>query len=167
MSRTQSLIGSAIFLILAPGTVAGLIPWLIRRASPSSPWLDGTPLAAAGALLCLAGLAGLLASFLRFAWEGLGTPAPVAPTRTLVVTGLYRHVRNPMYVAVTALIAGQALVFANPWTLAYGAAVWAAFHAFILTYEEPTLRRSFPDQYATYVRNVPRWLPRLKPWSPP
>lgn len=166
MSRTESLLGSAVFLILAPGTVAGLLPWLIRRWSPPSPLLEGPLPMLAGALISLAGLAGLLACFLRFAWQGRGTPAPIAPTQTLVVTGLYRHVRNPMYLAVTALILGQALVFASPWTLAYGAVIWALFHAFILTYEEPTLRRSFPHQYGPYVRNVPRWLPRLKPWSP-
>lgn len=166
MSRSKSLLGSAAFLFLAPGAVAGLAPWLIRRWSEPVALLSAPLVAAAGSLICLAGLAGLIACFLRFAWQGRGTPAPVAPTEILVTTGLYRHLRNPMYLAVVALIAGQALLSASLWTLAYGAVIWAVFHAFILTYEEPRLRRSFPDQYGPYVRNVPRWLPHQKPWSP-
>lgn len=165
MTRTSSLLGSAAFLVAAPGVVAGLVPWWI------SGWRARPPLSSAlpvlGAVLILLGAAGLLACFARFALQGRGTPAPIAPTERLVVTGLYRHVRNPMYVAVTALILGQALLFGHPGLVAYGALVWVAFHAFVLTYEEPTLRRSFPDQYAAYVRNVPRWLPRLTPWSTP
>ena len=103
---------------------------------------------------------------MRFAIEGLGTPAPIAPTRHLVVTGFYRHVRNPMYVAVLAVILGQALLFANARLLAYGAAFWLACHLFVVFYEEPTLRRSFGADYDAFRANVPRWIPRLRPWSP-
>lgn len=166
-SRAASLAGSALFLLVAPGTVAGYLPWLIGRWRFDDDFGAFLPVRAAGALLALAGALVLLECFVRFAWRGLGTPAPVAPTRRLIVTGLYRHVRNPMYVAVFALIAGQALLFGSLPLLAYGAAVWAAFHLFVLIYEEPTLRRQFPDDYRAFVAAVPRWLPRLRPWPGP
>ena len=107
---------------------------------------------------------GLLDSFARFALEGLGTPAPIAPPRNLVVSGLYRHVRNPIYVAVVAVILGQAVLFADWRLLGYGALIWLAFHTFVLAYEEPTLRQSYGAEYESYRANVPRWLPRLTPW---
>jgi protein-S-isoprenylcysteine O-methyltransferase Ste14 len=140
------------------------LPWLITRWRSAGDLGESSLARAAGALLIVAGGAVLVECFVRFAWRGLGTPAPVAPTRRLIVTGLYRHVRNPMYVAVFALIAGQTLLFESLPLLAYAAAVWAAFHIFVLLYEEPTLRRQFPDDYALFVRHVPRWLPRLRPW---
>lgn len=166
-SRAASLAASALFLIVAPGTVAGYLPWLITRWRFGVDFGSSTAVPASGALLACAGAAILLECFVRFAWRGLGTPAPIAPTRRLIVTGLYRHVRNPMYVAVFAVIAGQALLLGSLPLLAYAAAVWFAFHLFVLAYEEPALRRQFPEDYAPFVRNVPRWLPRLRPWRPP
>ena len=165
MTRATSLFGSALFLVLAPGTVALLVPHLIKLATPRAA-LPGWPLLALlGAVFALLGVAVLLESFLRFALQGRGTPAPVAPPERLVISGFYRYVRNPMYVAVLAMVAGQGLVTARPWTLAYGLGLWAVFHAFVVSYEEPTLRRSFPDQYGPYFANVRRWLPRLRPWK--
>ena len=79
-------------------------------------------------------------SFARFALEGLGTPAPIAPTQRLVVTGLYRYVRNPIYIAVVAVIFVQALLFGDWRLLWYGALLWLAFHLFVVMYEEPTLK---------------------------
>jgi len=163
-SRSASLLGSALFLIVAPGTFAGYLPWLITRWRFGDGLGDLPGLRAAGLLLLVLGGLALLECFLRFAWQGLGTPAPVAPPQRLIVTGLYRHVRNPMYVAVLSLVFGQALFFGRPSLLVYGAALWAAFHAFVVAYEEPTLRARFPEQHARYVRAVPRWLPRLRPW---
>lgn len=162
MTRRVAVAGSILFFVLVPGTFAGVIPWWITRWNLS---YSNTGLMIAGGLLAGAGLIALVASFARFALDGLGTPAPVAPPGTLVVTGLYRHVRNPMYVGVMATILGQALIFYNPGLVAYGVAVWLAFHAFILMYEEPTLRVGFGDQYTAYFAAVPRWIPRLKPWS--
>jgi len=104
-------------------------------------------------------------SFARFAIHGLGTPAPVAPPQKLVVTGLYRYVRNPMYVSVVAIILGQALLFGDWRLVVYGAVFWLACHAFVLVYEEPTLRRKFGAQYEGFCANVPRWIPRLTPWQ--
>jgi protein-S-isoprenylcysteine O-methyltransferase Ste14 len=161
-SRAASLTASLLFLVVAPGTVAVYLPWLISRWRFSDEF--GASLRGAGAVLLLLGGAVLLECFFRFAWHGFGTPAPVAPTRRLIVTGLYRHVRNPMYVAVVTLILGQALLFGQAGLLVYGGAVWLAFHLFVLAYEEPTLRRQFPADYETFVRHVPRWLPRLRPW---
>ena len=103
----------------------------------------------------------------RFAWQGLGTPAPVLPTRHLVVTGLYRHVRNPMYVSVVCALLGQALLFGNPMLLSYGGLVWLLFHIFVLAYEEPVLRAKFGPEYDAFCAEVPRWIPRLTPWTAP
>jgi protein-S-isoprenylcysteine O-methyltransferase Ste14 len=113
-----------------------------------------------------AGAAVLVHAFTRFVVEGLGTPAPVAPTAHLVVSGLYRYVRNPMYVAVVAVIAGQALLLWEPVLLTYAAVVGLAFVLFVLGYEQPTLRRQFGASYDAYRRAVPAWWPRLRPWRP-
>jgi protein-S-isoprenylcysteine O-methyltransferase Ste14 len=99
--------------------------------------------------------------------EGRGTPAPVAPTERLVVGGLYRYVRNPMYVAVGATIVGQALLLGRPWLLAYAAAFWLVVATFVRVYEEPTLIRRFGREYDAYRSAVPGWWPRRRPWSPP
>jgi protein-S-isoprenylcysteine O-methyltransferase Ste14 len=161
MSKPSAIAGSAIFFLVAPCVVAGLLPWLITR------WHGLTTsiaLIAAGAILIVAGIAVLLHAFTRFALEGSGTPAPVAPTETLVVGGIYRHVRNPMYVSVFAIILGQVLLFGSVAVLVYGVLVAAACVAFVLVYEEPTLARRYGQSYETYRRNVPGWLPRLTPW---
>jgi len=166
MRRILAILGSALFLVLAPGTVAGLVPyWISRWRFEPGPiaWL---PLRVLGALLIALGALVLLDSFARFALKGLGTPAPVFPTRHLVVSGLYRYVRNPMYVAVVAAILGQGFLFGNVRLLVYGAAVWLAFHVFVLAYEEPTLRNSFGAEYEAFCASVPRWIPRLTPWQP-
>jgi protein-S-isoprenylcysteine O-methyltransferase Ste14 len=160
MTRASAILGSALFLFLAPGTIGGAIPWWITGWPAPHPG----PLAVAGAGLILLGGLLLLECFGRFAWQGRGTPAPIAPTARLVVSGPYRRVRNPMYVAVLALIFGQAALFASGPLAIYGLVIWAAFHAFVLGYEEPTLRRSFPADYAAFFAAVPRWRPRLRPW---
>jgi protein-S-isoprenylcysteine O-methyltransferase Ste14 len=115
-------------------------------------------------MLITLGVIGVLDSFVRFAVQGLGTPAPVFPTRHLVVTGLYRYVRNPMYVAVFSTILGQGLLLGSVSLLEYGGLVWLAFHVFVLAYEEPTLRASFGAEYEVFCREVPRWIPRSTPW---
>jgi protein-S-isoprenylcysteine O-methyltransferase Ste14 len=162
MRKVLSVLGSAIFLVIAPGFIAGLVPrWIYRSAEPAT-WL--VPVRAFGALLIAAGAGVLLECFGRFALKGLGTPAPIFPTRHLVVTGLYRYVRNPMYVAVLSLIFGQGLLLGIPAILEYGAFIWLAFHLFVLAYEEPTLLSAYGEEYACFCANVPRWIPRLSPW---
>ena len=166
MRRIGSIVGSAIFLVIAPGTLAVYIPWTITRWRFAPPLLGITAFRILGALMIAAGLTVLLDSFARFAIQGLGTPAPVAPPQRLVVTGLYRYVRNPMYVAVSSLIFGQGLLFGSASLLRYGLIVWLGFFAFVLLYEEPTLRRKFGDEYRQYCTRVPRWIPRLRPIPP-
>src|SRR5579859_1115053 len=164
MRRVLAVLGSAFFLAIAPGTVAGLVPWWISHWRMQSPLLGFFPVRIVGALLIAAGLPVLLDSFARFALKGLGTPAPVFPTRHLVVSGLYRYVRNPMYVAVVSLIFGQGLLLGNVHVLEYGFLIWLAFHLFVLLYEEPTLRATFGSEYENFCVNVPRWIPRFRPW---
>jgi protein-S-isoprenylcysteine O-methyltransferase Ste14 len=108
----------------------------------------------------------LVSAFARFVVEGIGTPAPVAPTERLVVGGLYRYVRNPVYLAVGATIVGQALLLGRPVLLVYALAFAATVAAFVHGYEEPTLAHRFGDDYEKYRRAVPAWRPRLRPWRP-
>jgi protein-S-isoprenylcysteine O-methyltransferase Ste14 len=150
--------GSAVFLVTVPGTVAGLAPWWLTG------WQAGTPyplaLRAGGAVLLAIGGLALVHAFIRFVIEGTGTPAPAAPTQRLVIGGLYRYVRNPMYLAVLAVIVGQALLLSRPVLLTYAAAVGAAVGAFARWYEEPTLARRYGAQYQAYRQQVPAWWPR-------
>ena len=166
MRKVLAVLGSAVFLVLAPGFVAGLVPWWISHWRMEDPLLGVAVLRWVGGVLIGIGSVGLLDSFLRFALQGLGTPAPVFPTRHLVVSGLYRYVRNPMYVAVVSTILGQALLLGNGALLEYGALVWLLFHLFVLAYEEPTLRGSFGPEYNEFCTAVPRWIPRITPWRP-
>ena len=166
MRRVFAILGSAIFFIVAPGTVSALLPWWISRWRFQAPLLGFGFLRAVGVLLIIAGGLVLLDSFARFAFQGLGTPAPVFPTRHLVVTGLYRHVRNPIYIANVLAIAGQGLLFGDVRLLVYGALVWLFFHLVVLGYEEPTLRATFGLEYEDFSAHVPRWLPHARPWRP-
>src|SRR6516225_12162598 len=163
MRRILAILGSAIFLVIAPGIVAGYVPWRICRWHVGAPLLGTSSLRVLGTLFIAAGLPVLLDSFARFALQGLGTPAPIFPTQHLVVSGLFRYVRNPMYVAVVLLILGQGLLFANAPLLEYAVAVAIGFHLFVLLYEEPTLRRTYGPEYDEFCANVRRWLPRLHP----
>lgn len=161
MRRVSPIAGSALFFVLTPGTVAGWVPWWTSRWEIQPALLGFFPLRIVGVVLIVAGLPILLDSFARFAVEGLGTPAPVFPTKHLVVTGWYRYVRNPMYVAVTWIVVGQALLLGDIRVLNYGIIVWLLAFAFVLIYEEPTMRATFGDEYVRYRANVPRWIPRI------
>ena len=153
------------FLVLAPGVVAGLIPWLLTGWEVREPLPHWLPLRIAGVILLAAGTAALLDAFWRFVVEGLGTPAPVAPTEHLVVGGLYRYVRNPMYLAVGATIVGQALLLGQPILLLYAVAFAVVVASFVHWYEEPTLKDQFGEQYEAYQRAVPAWWPRREGWN--
>ena len=159
MRRPSAAAGSALFFAVAPAVVAGLIPWLLTGWDLEGDWW--LPLRILGWALIVAGAVVLVLAFVRFVVEGLGTPAPVAPTERLVVGGLYRYVRNVMYVAVTAAILGQALLLGSVALLVYAALAWAAMAAFAKLHEEPTLARRYGAQYEMYRRAVPAWWPRL------
>src|SRR3954452_7294753 len=106
MRKTIAVLGSALFFAVVPSVLAGVILWSIAHWEYRPPYFDLQATRAVGMLLIAAGLPGIVDSFARFALQGLGTPAPIAPTQNLVVTGLYRHVRNPIYIAVVAVILG-------------------------------------------------------------
>jgi protein-S-isoprenylcysteine O-methyltransferase Ste14 len=163
MKRPAAVVATAAFFFLAPGTVAGLIPFWISRWEFRPPFFGLEAVRWLGVLLIALAAPVLLESFARFALEGLGTPAPVLPTHHLVVKGFYRYVRNPMYVAVATVIFGQALLFGNRFLLFYAAVVWTTFHGFVLSYEEPKLRRTYGAEYEAYCAKVPRWIPRIIP----
>jgi protein-S-isoprenylcysteine O-methyltransferase Ste14 len=143
------------------------VPWLLTGWEVEEPRAYWLPLRLAGAVFLGAGLVVLLDAFIRFVREGVGTPAPVAPTEKLVVGGVYRYVRNPMYLAVGAVIVGQALLLGQlvlvPYAALFGLAVWT----FVRWYEEPTLRRRFGGEYEAYSHAVPAWWPRRIPWHRP
>jgi protein-S-isoprenylcysteine O-methyltransferase Ste14 len=159
MSRGTAAVGTVVFLLLAPGVVAGVIPWLLTRWEVEKAlWI---PLRLAGGVILASSVGVLLHAFARFVVEGIGTPAPVAPTERLVIGGLYRYVRNPMYLAVVGAIVGQALLLGQLELVGYAALVAAAFVVFVRWYEEPTLHRQFGEEYDAYRRAVPGWRPRL------
>jgi protein-S-isoprenylcysteine O-methyltransferase Ste14 len=167
MRRSTAALGSAVFFLLAPGVVVGLIPWLLtggwQARQPLPYW---APVRVLGGALLIAGVIALVGAFVRFVVEGFGTPAPVAAPEHLVIGGVYRYVRNPMYVAVLAAIVGQSLLLGRLGLLLYAGVTWVAVTAFVRFYEEPTLTRRFGAEYEAYRRAVPAWWPRLRPWDP-
>jgi protein-S-isoprenylcysteine O-methyltransferase Ste14 len=159
--------GSFVFFWIAPATVAGWIPWMITAWRMQPPVLGASGSRWLGGVLLGVGAIAVVECFARFALKGLGTPAPLAPTERLVVSGLYRYVRNPMYVGVVLAILGQALLFGSLVLIQYAALVWLFFFAFVILYEEPALRRQFGSSYENYRANVRRWWPRITPWRGP
>ncbi|MGV0717243.1 isoprenylcysteine carboxylmethyltransferase family protein [Mycolicibacterium sp. XJ662] len=163
MRISTAALGSAAFFVVAPGTVVGLGPWLITRWE--IPGSSPTVRVAIGAAMVVLGLIPPIHAFIEFARAG-GTPMPAAPTERLVVTGFNRFVRNPMYVGLLVAILGQSVLFDNLWLVLYAALGWVATASFVRWYEEPTLVRTYGEQYEEYRRNVPAWTPRLTPWTP-
>jgi protein-S-isoprenylcysteine O-methyltransferase Ste14 len=145
-----------IFTILVPGTIVAAIPYLLLRGEPA-------PHPGFLRLLGLLPLALGVSVYLWCAWDfastGRGTPAPIDPPRMLVARGLYRVVRNPMYVGVLLVLIGESMVFSSRVILQYAFFVWLMFHLFVVFYEEPTLRKKFGAAYEEYRRNVSRWIP--------
>jgi protein-S-isoprenylcysteine O-methyltransferase Ste14 len=161
-SLLRAALGTLLFTLLVPGTVVGLVPYWLTGHRLAPPLLGVAATRWLGALLFLAGLPVFVGFLLRFVREGRGTPAPVAPTERLVVGGAFRFVRNPGYLGVLALVAGQGLWFGSAAVLAYAAALAVGFHLFVVLYEEPTLSRHFGADYEAYRARVPRWLPRFR-----
>jgi protein-S-isoprenylcysteine O-methyltransferase Ste14 len=153
-------LGTILFVTLVPGTVIGVVPFWLSGWRLAPPLLGWTPTRGVGVALFLLALPIFVDFLVRFVREGHGTPAPVAAPRRLVVGGAFRYVRNPGYVAVVSMIVGQGLLFGNKAVLVYAAGVAVAFHLFVVLYEEPALRGRFGEEYASYCRRVPRWIPR-------
>src|SRR5579862_1093831 len=152
------ILNTILFTILVPGTVAGYIPYRLagrftHRTSGPLEWSSIAVIALGAAI------------YFRCAWEfavrGLGTPAPIAPTKFLVTTALHRYIRNPMYVGVALVIVGEAALFHSLHVLEYAALMLTAAHTFVVLYEEPALRRHFGESYEQYCRTVPRWIPKF------
>jgi len=154
---TWNILKTLIFTIVVPGTVGVYIPYTLRgpgmHVISALGWLGIAPVAIGAAV------------YLWCAWDfaafGRGTPLPLDAPKRLVARGLYRFVRNPMYVGVLLAIFGQALWFGSVATLWYGIGASLFFHLFVVVYEEPTLRRQFGESYAEYRKAVPRWIPKL------
>jgi protein-S-isoprenylcysteine O-methyltransferase Ste14 len=150
------VVRAALFIVIVPGTVAGWLPWDI--SGRRHPRLD-TALGLIGTVVAVLGWLGLLWCARDFAVRGRGTPNPLDPPRALVVDGLYRFVRNPMYVAVVTSILGQAAMYRSTAVLWYAAIVAVAFHLRVIVFEEPKLTELFGSAYADYRKRVPRWVP--------
>jgi protein-S-isoprenylcysteine O-methyltransferase Ste14 len=165
LRRFWASLGSLVFFILAPGTIEGFVPWWLTGWRIGPPFFGIEPLRWVGAALIVLGLLPLLSSFARFAWAGLGTPAPIAPPTNLVVTGFYRRARNPIYVALLIVLLGQALLFGDERVAAWGVLFWLFTFAVVVLFEEPALRHQFGEEYRTYCTNVPRWVPRVIPYK--
>jgi protein-S-isoprenylcysteine O-methyltransferase Ste14 len=154
-----TLLKTLIFTIVVPATVTIYLPYSLmppRHAPPDSNfrYLGLFPILVGVGIYCWCAW--------DFAISGRGTPAPIDPPKELVARGLYRHVRNPMYVGVMSILLGEAVFFASRFMITYSLIVFVGFNLFVLLYEEPTLRRKFGESYERYCRAVPRWLPRLE-----
>lgn len=155
---------SLLWTILLPGLFAGFVPWrYLGLGQVQIDWRSPRHLISLAAIGIGAVLLG--ACIWEFARRGRGTLAPVDPPKTLVVQGLYRYVRNPMYLSVTILVLGEALLIGSLTLLAYWMVWFGAANFFVIGYEEPTLRRTFGPDYERYCATVGRWLPR-RPASP-
>ena len=145
------------FVLLLPGTVAGYIPFLMLRTGGRLRVPELGLSSAGAAVLAIAGAVVLLRCVWDFFARGKGTLAPIDPPRLLVVSGLYRFTRNPMYNGVVALIVGEAWLFGSVPLLEYALLVLVLFHLFVVVYEEPVLESQFGESYRAYRQAVPRW----------
>lgn len=159
MARIVAILKTAVFTIFVPGTVAGYVPYRLL-GSRANPVLDA--LGVLGIMAIILGGMGYFICAWNFAYHGLGTPAPIDPPKTLIVRGLNRYVRNPMYVSVLLVIFGEAALFHALRLAEYAAWAWVFFHLFVILYEEPALKRKFGNSYDEYRNSVPRWIPRCK-----
>ena len=152
---------SLLWTVLLPGVIAAYVPW--RYFGLSQVQLDLTRLSDVVGVMCIAlGVVLLAACIFEFAWSGRGTLSPADPPRHLVVRGLYRYVRNPMYLSVTMILLGEALVVHSVALTIYWVVWFAGANIFVLCHEEPALRRRFGSSYDEYTQRVARWIPRFE-----
>ena len=152
-----------LFTAIVPVTIVGIVPWRLRGHAPVG--ARGAEFVAAMTVIFIGIAIYLHTAFWSFAAIGGGTPAPIAPTKILVVHGLYRFVRNPMYIGVELAVLGQAWLFHSFRILVYLAVAAGAVYLFVVFYEEPTLRKKFGAAYDEYCMHVPRWIPRMRAWA--
>jgi protein-S-isoprenylcysteine O-methyltransferase Ste14 len=155
----MNLLKTLIFMAVAPATVTIYLPYALLTSSHAP---QPGSLRYLGLLPIIVGAVAECWCARDFAIKGRGTPAPFDPPKELVARGLYRRVRNPMYVGVMTILAGESLFFASRTLVVYALAVFVWFNIFVLLHEEPTLRRKFGEAYERYCEAVPRWLPLLK-----
>ena len=152
---TSNVVKTVIFTILVPGTVAMVLPRVIGTDASAL-----TLYSSIGFVPMVLGAAIYLWCAWDFATAGQGTPAPIDAPRRLVVRGLYRYVRNPMYVGVLTVLFGESIVFRSTRIFTYALVVCVFFSLFVMLYEEPALKRKFGASYEEYLKSVPRWIPR-------
>jgi protein-S-isoprenylcysteine O-methyltransferase Ste14 len=160
-SSVAAVAKTLVFTVFVPGTVAGYVPWRLRQNAAATP-LTGAEEWAAITVIVIGIAIYLHTAFWGFAVMGGGTPAPIMPTKILVVEGLHRFVRNPMYIGVALVVGGQAWLFRSLHIAIYMACVLSIAHLFVIFYEEPTLRKQFGEEYDRYRASVPRWIPKLR-----
>jgi protein-S-isoprenylcysteine O-methyltransferase Ste14 len=163
--NTRLVIEAGLTTLLMPGSVVGLFPYWIVRDSIAAVPVSISLLSFVPLVTGILGMGVLLHSIYAFAFHGKGTLAPIAPPKALVVRGLYRYTRNPMYLAVILILLSEAALTQRLQLLAYSGLVFTCFHLFVLLYEEPHLRTIFGESYETYRRAVPRWGIRLHPFE--
>jgi protein-S-isoprenylcysteine O-methyltransferase Ste14 len=164
-SVPRNIVATVLFTLFGgPGILLVILPWAMTRFKivADAP----ADFFAIGCVLIALGLVPLLDSIVRFVVVGRGALVPAVPTEHLVVSGLYRYMRNPMYVGIMLALGGEALLFWSTGVTIELAAVAVGFHLFVRFYEEPKLTRTFGDEYRRYQRHVKRWIPRRSPWSP-
>ena len=166
MRQRNAALASAAFFVVAPGTFAGLGPWLITRWQITEAGAGWRVVQALGVVLIVVGIIPPVHAFVEFVRAG-GTPMPIAAPKRLVVTGFNRYIRNPMYFGLLLMVLGQAMLFASLGLVVYALVFWAITAAFVRWYEEPTLTLQFGADYVAYKRGVPAWWPRLRPWPGP
>lgn len=158
----MTLIKTVIFTILSPGTLTILVPrWLLSSTTGTERFNIGI-FRYLGIVPILLGTSIYLWCAWDFTFAGKGTAAPIDPPKQLVVRGLYRYVRNPMYVGIGSVLIGEALLFQSLALVAYVGAVLLIFNLFVVLYEEPALTRKFGDPYRSFRETVPRWIPRIR-----
>ncbi len=161
-SLLAATVGTVVFVAFVPGTVVVVVPRLLSGWRIQPPPFGWAPVRWIGLVLVLLALPVFLNFLVGFVRRGHGTPAPIAPPERLVVSGGFRYVRNPGYIAVVSMVVGQGLFLGSKAVLAYAACLALGFHLFVVLYEEPALRGQFGEQYAAYCRRVPRWFPRVR-----
>lgn len=156
----QSLfLRNLLFTILQPGIVAGLIPFLIVRGDLKRiltlPW---TVVQYSGVIVFLIGTFIMIHCIIKFAIDGRGTLSPADPTKSLVISGLYKYSRNPMYLGVMSILIGETLFTYNFYLFLYSCMIFLVFNLFIEFLEEPRLKKDFGKEYENYKKRVKRWI---------